>query len=82
MSTRIAPIAQSWIFDANDLKKTTVRSSSDPKTGEMANFDVIQREGFDDIMQAVANDEGKQFEYFARGLLDAFELVSTLTQDR
>ena len=68
MSTRIAPIAQSWIFDANDLKKTTVRSSSDPKTGEMTKFDVIQREGFDDIMQSVANDDDRQFEDFARSL--------------
>ena len=82
MSTRIAPLANSWIYDANDLKRTTVRSSSCPKTGEMIEFDVIRREGFDDIMQAVANDDGKQFEDFARSLLDALELVSTLSGDR
>lgn len=82
MSTRIAPIANSWIFDANDLKRTTVRSSSCPNTGEMTEFDVIRREGFDDIMQSVANDDGKQFEDFARSLLDALELVSTLSVDR
>lgn len=82
VSTQFAPIARSWIYDANDLKKTSVRSSSCPTTGEMANFDVIRREGFDDIMQSVANDDEKQFEDFARNLLDALELVSALTRDR
>ena len=95
MSTRIAPIARSWIFDANDLKKTSVKASSCPNTGEMAEFDVIRREGFDDIMQSVAannndnddddddDDKQKQFEEnFARSLLDALELVSALTPDR
>ena len=82
MSTRMAPIARSWIFDANDLKKTSVKSSSCPNTGEMADFDVIRREGFDDIMQSVVNDDDKQFEVFARSLLDALELVSALTSDR
>jgi len=81
VSTQFAPIARSWIYDANDLKKTSVRSSSCPTTGEMANFDVIRREGFDDIMQSVANDDEKQFEDFARNLLDALELVSALTRD-
>lgn len=78
----IAPIAQSWIFDSNDLKKTIVRSSSNPNTGERTQFDVIRREGFDDIMESVANDDGNQFEDFARSLLDALELVSMLTIDR
>ena len=48
----------------------------------MAEFDVIQREGFDEIMQSVANDDDKQFENFARNLLDALELVNSFTQDR
>ena len=82
MSTRIAPIAQSWIFDSSDLKKTSVRLSSCPDTGERTQFDVIRREGFDDIMESVANDDGNQFEDFARSLLDALELVGTLTLDR
>ena len=82
MSTRIAPIAHSWIFDANDLKKRVVRQSSDPNTGEMTEFDVIRREGFDDIMQSVANDDDSQFQGFARSLLDALELVNTMTLDR
>lgn len=82
LSTHIAPIAQSWIFDANDLRKSSVRSSSCPNTGEMSEFDVIQKEGFDDIMQSVGNDDDKQFADFARNLLDALALVSTLTPDR
>ena len=80
--TRMAHIARSWIFDANDLKKTSVKSSSCPNTGEMADFDVIRREGFDDIMQSVVNDDDKQFEVFARSLLDALELVNALMPDR
>ncbi len=82
MSTRIAPIAESWIFDSSDLKKKSVRSSICSNTGEETQFDVIRREGFDDIMESVANDDGNQFEDFARSLLDALELVSTLTLDR
>jgi hypothetical protein len=82
MTTRIAPIAHSWLFDASDLKKRTVRSSSCPTSGETTEFDVIRREGFDEIMESVANDDDKQFEDFARSFLDALELVSTLTPDR
>ena len=79
MSAHIAPVVRSWAFDSNDFKKTEVKSSSCPKTGEIADFDVIRREGFDDIMQSVANDDGKNVEDFARSLLDALETVSTLT---
>jgi len=82
MPTHIAPIARSWIFDASDLKRTSVRSLSCPSTGEKTDFDIIRREGFDDIMQSVANDDDKQFEKFARCLLDALELVRSLTPDR
>jgi len=84
VSLHIAPIARSWIFDASDLKKTSVRSLSCPDTGEMTDFDVIRREGFDDIIQSVGNnDDGdeKQFEEFARGILDALELVQNLAPD-
>ena len=82
MSTHIAPIARSWIFDASDLKRISVRSLSCPSTGEKTDFDIIRREGFDDIMQSVANGDDKQFENFARCLLDALELVRSLTPDR
>ncbi|MGK3733333.1 MAG: hypothetical protein ACI8RD_009612 [Bacillariaceae sp.] len=78
MATRIAPIARSWIFDSNDINKTMVKSSSCPNTGEIVDFDVIRKEGFDDIMQSVANDEDKQIDV-ARSLIDSIEAVHALT---
>jgi len=78
-SIRIAPIARSWIFDSNDLKKTAMKSSSCPITGDIIDFDVIRKDGFDDIMQSVANDDDKQIEVFARSLLDSIEAVNALT---
>mmetsp|Transcript_3341 Transcript_3341/g.3723 ORF Transcript_3341/g.3723 Transcript_3341/m.3723 type:complete len:894 (-) Transcript_3341:100-2781(-) len=81
-STRISPISRSWIFDSNDLKKTAMKSSSCPITGEILDFDVIRREEFDDIMQSVANDDDKQIEVFARSLLHSIEAVNALTPGR
>lgn len=78
VTTRTASIARSWIFDPNDLKKTMVKSSSCPNTGEIVDFDVIRKEGFDDIMQSVANDDDKQIEV-ARSLIDSIEAVHALT---
>ena len=72
-------MVRSWAFDSNDLKKTDVKSSSCPQTGELSDFDIIKREGFDDIMQSVANDDSQKTEVFARSLLDALDAVSTLT---
>ena len=51
VSPTFAPFAQSWFFDANDLKKTKVIASRSKKT----EFDVIRREGFDDIMESVGD---------------------------
>lgn len=72
VSPTFAPFAQSWIFDSNDLKKTKVIASRSKKT----EFDVIRREGFDDIMESV----GDQFEETARSLLDTLEFVGTFTR--
>jgi len=82
ISTHFAPIARSWFFDSNDLKKINVRSFSCPNTGEVKAFDVIRREGFDDIMEFVSTEKEKQFQDFAKSLLDALELMSTMTLDR
>ena len=75
MSPTFGPFARQWIFDSNDLKKTKMISSSSKRKTE---FDVIRREGFDDIMESV----GDQFEETARGLLDTLEFVSTITRNK
>jgi hypothetical protein len=66
-------------FDADDLKKTGLITSKCSKTGQEFDFDIIRREGYDDIMSTVVNGSNKQSEQFARGLRDVLELLSPLS---
>lgn len=77
ISTRITPITRSWIFDSNDLKKEIVKSNC-PISGKIIDFDLIHKEGFDDIIGKVNNDY-KQVEDFARSLSHSIEAINSLT---
>ncbi|KAG7368074.1 hypothetical protein IV203_030817 [Nitzschia inconspicua] len=71
-------------FDATELHKTDIVSTNCSVTGEALRFDVIQREGYDEIMESVANQNNDQSETFAKSLRDTMENLATMsaTSDR
>lgn len=69
-------------FDADELQKTGIISSSCSRTGEIFDFDVIRRDDYDDIMQTVANTTDKQSEELAMTLRDAVEVMTAMSPPR
>lgn len=67
-------------FSARDLSKNDIKTTNCSFTGELHDFDVIQRKGIDDIMQHGAIE--RQSEDFARCMRDALEGVSALSTTR
>lgn len=71
------------IFDTTELHKTDIISTNCSLTGETLQFDVIKREGYDEIMEsvAVANQNG-QCEAFAKSLRDTLDALAAVSTSR
>ena len=67
-------------FDATELSKMDMISKSCSHTGETLQFDIIKREGYDEIMEAVANQTSSQSEEFARSQRDTMEALASVTR--
>lgn len=55
-------------------------SSASSESGEVLQFDVFERQGFDRIMETVANASSNQDDV-ARCLCDTLEIVANLSSD-
>ena len=67
-------------FDATELSKLDMITKSCSQTGETLQFDVIKREGYDEIMEAVANQTSSQSEAFAKSQRDTMEALDAITK--
>lgn len=65
-------------FDATELHKTDIISTNCSLTGETLQFDIIKREGYDEIMETVAN-QSSQSEAVAKSLRDAQEALTAMS---
>jgi hypothetical protein len=68
-------------FDASELHKTDIVSTNCSLTGETLQFDVIKREGYDEILEIVAK-QNSQSESLARSLRDSMDCLTTMTLSR
>jgi hypothetical protein len=68
-------------FDATEFHKTDIVSTNCSLTGETSQFDVIKREGYDEILEIVAN-QNSQSEALARNLRDTLDCLTTMPSSR
>jgi hypothetical protein len=76
----LTPIATSLTsslhFDSNDLKRRGIKTKICEKTNQDIQFDIIQKEGYDELMKAIANTSDRQNEELAINLRNTLELLS------
>jgi hypothetical protein len=66
-------------FDASELNKMDMITKNCSQTGETLQFDIIKREGYDEIMEMVANQTSSQSEAFAKSQCDTMEALASVT---
>ena len=74
--------AFSWALGVTNASEPIVRSvstSTSTTTGELIEFDVFERDGFDQIMATVGHTARDEDDKFARCLRDTLELVGGMT---
>ena len=67
-------------FDATELSKMDMITKNCSQTGETLQFDIIKREGYDEIMETVANQTSSQSEAFATSQRDTMEALDSVTK--
>lgn len=69
-------LTSSLHFDSNDLKRTGTKTTVCDDTNQDVQFDIIHKDGYDELMKAVTNTADRQNEELAMNLRNTLEMIS------